>query len=146
MTAQVEKLLESLGWKLASLLIAVAIYLMVHTSIDTGASGPNALGDSRTQKHQLPITVMRAASDVHGFLVRPDSVEVTVSGRPEIMAQLQASDLQAFVDLVGVEQARELTKRIEIHLPPGVRLERAVPREVTVDRTEASSPASDNPR
>jgi YbbR domain-containing protein len=144
MTVELEKLLENLGWKLASLLIAIAIWLMVHTSIDTGASGPTALGESRSQKYHLPITVMRAASDIHAFLVRPDSVDVVVTGTPETLAQLQASDLQVFVDLVGVEQARELSKRIEIHLPPGVRLERMVPREVTVDRADASPQAPDN--
>jgi YbbR domain-containing protein len=122
-------------WKLTSLLIAVVIWISVNRVLDDGPPSPELgelPGQSRT--FVLPITAMTAAADPRGFLVRPNSVQVTLRGPAATIQQLQASDLQAFVNLVDVGEARDLSKRIIVHAPPGLTVVTVAPDQVSVDR------------
>ena len=126
---------QNLGWKLASLLIAIAIWASVHSTIDSGpGSGDNPLAGEEARTFVLPITVMTTATDSRGFFVRPNTVSVTLRGTTRALNDLQDSDIQAFVDLVDVREARELRKRILVRVPPGLTTLRYSPTEVTVER------------
>ena len=50
--------------------------------------------------------VVSAAGDVREFKVKPGAVEVTVSGRPDVMAVLTEKDVHASVDLTDLEAAQ----------------------------------------
>jgi YbbR domain-containing protein len=123
---------KDLGWKLFSLFLAVAIWLTVHQIYEEpkAAAGP-APGNTVTFGN-LPVLVVSAASDVRDFRVAPAIVAVKVSGSPEVMADLQASQIHAVVDLTDVQSARDLRRRVDVSTPPGVTLVRVDPPNVGV--------------
>jgi YbbR domain-containing protein len=123
---------KDFGWKLFSLFLAVAIWLTVHKIYEEPgtASGP-AAGDTVTFGN-LPVLVVSAASDVRDFRVAPATVAVKVSGSPEIMADLQASQIHAVVDLTDVQSARDLRRRVDVSTPSGVTLVSVDPPKVGV--------------
>ena len=123
---------NDLGWKLFSLFLAVAIWLTVHKIYEEpkAAAGMPA-GDTVTFGN-LPVLVVSAASDVRDFRVAPAIVAVKVSGSPEVMADLQASQIHAVVDLTDVQSARDLRRRVDVSTPPGVTLVRVDPPNVGV--------------
>ena len=113
---------KDLGWKLFSLLLAIAIWLTVQT----------IRSESTRAFANLPVLVVSAAGDVREFKVKPGVVEVTVSGRPDVMAVLTEKDVHASVDLTDLEAARDLRKRIDVSAPPGVTVVKIVPAFVDV--------------
>jgi len=125
--------IKDLGWKLFSVVLAVAIWLTVNKILgETGSSAEPAIGDKQTTYDDLPVLIVSAASDVRNFRVKPDAVTVTVSGAPNVMAVLQANQIRAVVDLTGIESAKKLRRRVDIALPPGVKLVSVNPSNVEV--------------
>ena len=110
----------------------MAIWLTVHKIYEEpgAASGP-AVGDTVTFGN-LPVLVVSAASDVRDFRVAPATVAVKVSGAPEVMADLQANQIHAVVDLTDVQSARDLRRRVDVSTPPGVTLVSVDPTKVGV--------------
>jgi YbbR domain-containing protein len=78
------------------------------------------------------VLVVSTASDVRDFRVVPDTVAVKVSGSPEVMADLQANQIRAVVDLTDIQSARDLRRRVDISMPPGVTLVSVDPPKVDV--------------
>jgi len=76
--------------------------------------------------------VVAAASDVRYYRVAPATVSVTVSGPPEVMAILQANQIRAVVDLTDIEAAKDLKRRVDVYVPPGIALVRVEPAKVGV--------------
>jgi YbbR domain-containing protein len=125
--------IKDLGWKLFSVVLAVAIWLTVNKILgETGGSTGPAIGDKETTYDDLPVLVVSAASDVRDFRVMPPAVTVTVSGAPNVMAVLQANQIRAVVDLTDIESAKKLRRRVDISLPPGVKLVSVNPSNVEV--------------
>lgn len=115
--------IRDLGWKLFSLVLAVAIWLTVNRILgETGGTAEPAIGDKQTTYDDLPILVVSSASDVRDFRVVPSTVTVSVSGTPNVMAVLQANQIRAVVDLTSIEAAKKLHRRVDISVPLGVRL------------------------
>ena len=117
---------EDFWLKLFSLALAVLIWLTVTFVSQRGVG---------TEEHiftGLPVTVLAAAEDVHNFKVNPGQVEVTVQGSPRTVQDLQSSDIRAIVDLTGVGAARELRKRVEVCVPPGVTFMHVRPEQVQI--------------
>jgi YbbR domain-containing protein len=124
---------KDFGWKLFSMALAIIIWATVRTVSYEAPKGVGPLGDWETQSFtNLPVLVMSAAAEVREFKIDPDTVNVTVSCRPEIMAVLQRKDIQAVIDLTEIEYARSLRKRVTVSAPPGVTLVRVQPSEVNV--------------
>jgi YbbR domain-containing protein len=123
---------KDFGWKLFSLFLALAIWLTVYKIYEEPktASGP-AVGDTVTFGN-LPVLIVSTASDVRDFRVAPDTVAVKVSGSPEVMADLQANQIRAVVDLTDIQSARDLRRRVDISMPPGVTLVSVDPPKVGV--------------
>ena len=123
---------KDFGWKLFSLFLAVAIWLTVHKIYEEpGAASGLAVGNTVTFGN-LPVLVVSAASDVRDFRVAPATVAVKVSGAPEVMADLQANQIHAVVDLTDVQSARDLRRRVDVSTPPGVTLVSVDPPKVGV--------------
>ena len=76
--------------------------------------------------------VVSAASDVRDFRVAPLTVEVKVSGSAEVMADLQADQIHAVVDLTDIGPERDLRRRVDVSTPPGVTLVSVDPPKVGV--------------
>jgi hypothetical protein len=118
--------IEDFLLKLFSLALAVVVWLIV-----TFASQKEPWTVPRVF-YNLPITVWSSAEDVRGFKVSPNEAIVTVQGDAKALQNLQSKDIRAMVDLSGVMAARDLRKRIEVLVPPGVTCMRVVPEEVQV--------------
>jgi YbbR domain-containing protein len=72
------------------------------------------------------------AEDARQVTVRPTVVQVTVRGDRQLLDDLSPKAIEAEIDLTGIESARLLQKKIEIHLPPRIVYTRIVPDEVEV--------------
>ncbi len=126
-------LTKDLGWKLFSLALAIAIWLVVRPIENEATSVANPL--SVHPEHtfsNLPVLIVSAAADVREFKVHPSAVTVTVSARPEILDELSDKEIRVLVDLSDIEAARNLRKRVEISTPPGVTFVRVIPPDVDV--------------
>jgi hypothetical protein len=130
-------LIKDSGWKLFSLVLAVAIWLTVHKILGESAPPPIVVPPlppspvAMTFTNQ-PVLIVSAAADVREFHVTPNVVTVTVSGQPEIMAALRESQVHALVDLTDIAAARDLHRRVDISMPTGVTLVNVEPAEVNV--------------
>src|ERR1035437_8977223 len=99
---------KDFSWKLFSLFLALAIWLTVHKIYEEPKTASGlAVGDTETFGN-LPVLVISTASDVRDFRVAPATVAVKVSGPPEIMADLQANQIHAMVNLTDIPSARDL--------------------------------------
>src|SRR5690349_9431836 len=127
--------IKDLGWKLFSLALAVVIWLVVQTirsdSPVATAGNPLSAWTTRTFTN-LPVLVVSAAADVREFKVNPNTVDVTVSGQPGIIAVLSEKEIHVTVDLTDIEAARNLRKRIDVSTPTGVTFVRVTPADVDV--------------
>jgi hypothetical protein len=125
--------IKNLGWKLFSVVLALAIWLTVNKIIgESGAFTAPAVGDKQTTYDDLPVLVVSTTADVRNFRVVPSAVTVSVSCAPKIMAVLQANQIRAVVDLTGIESAKKLRRPVDISLPPGVKLVSVNPDQVEV--------------
>lgn len=120
------------GWKITSVAMAAVLwfaadYAMRRTSAPTDFS----LRGRRTFKN-LPITVLTAANEPRHFVVQPSEVSLTLRGEEPLLESLRPTDLSVFVNLVGITEARELRKTIEVHLPSGVAISMLMPGDVLV--------------
>ena len=125
-------LTDDVGWKIFSVVLAVAIWLTVDRILkEPGASVMNSGGSTLTYGN-LPVLVVAAASDVHLYRVAPETVKVTVTGTPEAIAVLQANQIRATVDLTGIEAAHELKRSVDVAVPSGITVVSVEPAKVGV--------------
>ncbi len=125
-------LTDDVGWKIFSVLLAVAIWLTVSRILtEPGAAGTNSGGSTFTYDNR-PVYIVAAAADVHLYRVAPATVRVTVTGSPEAMAVLQANQVRATVNLTGMDSAKELKRTVDVSVPAGVTVVSVVPSKVGV--------------
>jgi len=120
------------GWKLFSLFLAAGIWLAVHKIIEEPKSPETADAGGPVTYGNLPVFIVAAAADVHLYRVIPSTVSVTVSGSPDAIAVLQANQIRATVDLTDIESAKDLKRRVDISVPPGIKLVGIDPPKVGV--------------
>jgi len=124
-------LVEDLGWKIFSLVLAGAIWFTVHRILLESVQPASASGGSTLTYGNLPVLLVATDKDVHQFRIAPEAVQVTVSGSPETIAVLQASQVHALVDLTGFD-AKELKHSVEVSVPPGVTVLSVEPAKVGI--------------
>jgi len=118
--------LTNLGWKLLSLALAVMIWLTVKgLSTDSGTQTERTFTD-------LPPQIVSGTTDVRTFRVNPDSVEVTVKGRPDLIKALTERDIRVFVDVSPAGPTRNFRQRVEVSTPTRITLVKVEPAEVEV--------------
>jgi len=126
-------LTKDVSWKLFSLVLAVGIWFTIYALSRDALTPARPLESWVTRTFtDVSVLVVSAAADVREFKVHPAVVQVTVSGRPEVMAALEEKEIRVTVDLTGIEAARDLKKRVDVSVPPGVTVVRVVPAEVGV--------------
>ncbi|MGA3283105.1 MAG: CdaR family protein [Verrucomicrobiota bacterium] len=124
--------IKDLGWKLFSVVLAVAIWLTVNKILGESGNFAEPLAGDMLTYDDLPVQVVSEASDVRNFHVMPATVAVTVSGPPAVMAVLQANQIRAVVDLTGIESGKEMRRHVDVSTPPGVTLMSVKPSNVDV--------------
>jgi len=125
-------LVEDIGWKIFSVILAVAIWLTVHRILLESALPSSTAGGSTLTYGNLPVLVVASASDVHLYRVAPESVKITVSGTPEAIAVLQANQIRATVDLTGIDAARDLKRSVDVAVPSGITVVSVEPAKVGI--------------
>lgn len=126
---------QDLWLKLFSFALAVLIWFTVDFATKTDDSHSVSLSlaprEQRTL-HELPVLVMCPADELRGFVVSPKVVEVTVEGEANLVQKLQEKEIHVIVDLGGINSAQELSKRLEVTTPPGVKAIRVSPEVVQI--------------
>lgn len=130
-------LVEDFGWKIFSVVLAVAIWLTVHKILLESVMPVVNTGGSTLTYGNQPVVIVATALDVHLYRVVPETVKVTVSGSPETIAVLQANQIRATVDLTGIESVnslnRALQKRsVDVSVPSGVTVISVEPAKVGI--------------
>ena len=125
-------LVEDFGWKIFSLVLAVAIWMTVHKILLESALPAENTGGSTLTYGNLPVLIVATAADVHLYRVAPESVKVTVTGSPEAIATLSANQIRATVDLTGIDSAKDLKRNVDIALPAGVTVVSVEPARVGI--------------
>jgi YbbR domain-containing protein len=128
-----DNITRDLGWKLVSLALAVAIWLTINR-VSQGPAKPAtplpAMG-MRTFTN-LPVLLMAAATDGREVSIAPDTVTITLSGPPAKLSAMTGEEIRVIVDLMGIEAARGLRKRVDVSVPPGMAFLSAEPPQVNV--------------
>ena len=111
---------KDFGWKLFSLILAVALWITVRRNIGDTPSPvlPFATVDTITFTN-LPVYAVSSSGDVRNAQIAPNAVNVQLSGRPETMAVLEEDKIHAVVNLTGVNTANRLSLPVEVSTPPG---------------------------
>ena len=132
-----ELLLHNFAWKLVSLVLAVLVWF----TLQSGVQRQLRPSDLRTFS-RLEITVMTTAGDERSFRVEPSTVAVTVNGDTCSMRNLRASDVQVFVNLTEILDAKVLRKKIQVYVPPGINVVEIDPPEVSVQSAPLANPGA----
>lgn len=124
--------IKDLGWKLFSLLLAAFIWLTVHKIIEEPRNSSSSALSSPVTYGNLPVLIVATAADMHLYRVAPNTVSVTVSGPPEVIAVLQANQIRVMVDLTDIDSAKDLKRHVDVSVPSGVTLVNVEPAKVGV--------------
>lgn len=137
--------LRDKAWKLFSLVLAVAIWLIVNR-IRGESPIPSAVA---TQKilplGNVPVRVVSASVDVHDFRVQPASVAIAVAGPPNLLSNLLPDQIHAFVDLTAIAAANPSRQRVNVSLPSGLALLGVNPSKVDVALAPPPGPTNQTP-
>lgn len=124
---------KDFGWKLFSLILAVAFWIAIWRNI--GETPATVIPFASVQTiiiTNLPVNVMSASADVHNAQITPGVVSVRLSGPSEIMAVLEENKIHAIVNLTGINSASDLHLPVEVSPPPGVAVDRIDPPRISV--------------
>lgn len=127
-----ELFIKDWGWKLFSLLLAVAIWFTVHRILQESTQSPGSGGASLVTYGNLAVAIVSAKADVREYHPSPATVTVTVSGSAEAIGRLQANQIHAFVDLAEVESAKNPKQHVEVSVPAGITVVSIKPENIGI--------------
>ncbi len=131
---------KDLGWKLFSLILAVALWITVRRSL---SEAPAAIGATPVSVipfasvdtvafTNLLVSAVSDDADVHNAQIVPKVVAVRLSGPSDVMAILEANKVHAVVNLTGIDAASGLLLPVDVSAPPGVAVDKIDPPKVGV--------------
>ena len=124
--------LKDWAWKLFSLFLAVAIWLTVHRILEPEETSLTGRTSTVTYEN-LAVHIVASAADVSLYRVTPAVVKVKVSGPPDVMDQLQESQVRAVVDVTSNMTSHAAgSGPVNIITPPNVTLMEVEPAVVLV--------------
>jgi YbbR domain-containing protein len=126
---------EDFWLKLFSFALAILMWFTISSAIQPGDSSTPLSFTSEAQRRtftSVPVVILSSGRLAGGCKILPQSVEVTVKGDPKILAGLKDEDIQAVVNLVGIEGGSDIVKRLKITSPATVSVLKADPEEVQV--------------
>jgi hypothetical protein len=127
-----EWLVRDAGWKIFSLLLAIAIWLTVNRILQESAL-PQASGAGSTLTvGSLPVDLVSTVIDVRDYRLLQNSVSVTVSGSADAIGRLQANQIHAIVNLNITNSVIADRQRVEVFVPPGITVDSISPDSIGV--------------
>ena len=132
---------DKFGWKVTSLVIALLIWMAIVSNNPDLRPVRNTVVSMLPLR--LPITVMKAPTDDRIYRVSPGTVEVILGGNAGLLEKMRESDVEVFVNLKDVMEARRLRKNVRVLPPSGVSLVRVTPDNVSVEVLPAGAPPED---
>jgi YbbR domain-containing protein len=125
---------EDIWLKLFSLVLAVLMWFTFSSALKQGnRSTPLGTGAQASRTFvNVPVVVQSSAPQTRSFRIQPETVELTVEGDASSVNHLQDGDIRVVVDLIGIEAARDLVKRVTVSQPAGIATVKVVPEQVTV--------------
>jgi YbbR domain-containing protein len=115
------------GWKLFSLLLAVIIWLTVHSILEPAAAA--LAGQNRKSTFERPVAIVSSSADMSLYRTAPSLVTVTVSGPSAVIDQLKSGQIRALVELTNSASG---TVSVSVLAPPEVTLIQIEPPLVIV--------------
>ena len=122
--------------KLFSFALASLVWIIVNIAIKKDISPGTTLSLTPTEQivlHELPIVVVSAAEDAHGYSINPKSADVTLQGDPASVRNVRREEVRVLVDLTQPTTTPESHRRLEVSAPAGVSRVRVEPEEVQVN-------------
>ena len=123
---------EDLGWKMFSLLLAVAIWLTAHRILLETTLPASASGGSTLIYRNLPVTIISAGTDVREYRLLQPTVSVTVTGSTDAIGKLQANQIHATVDLTDTSTVNREKQHVDVSVPPGITVVSVKPDSIGV--------------
>jgi hypothetical protein len=125
-------LVRDAGWKLFSLLLAIAIWLTVNRIVlETSMPVPSGVNGTLTIG-SLPVELVSSIVDVRDYRLLQNSVSVTVSGSADAIGRLQANQIHAIVNLNLTNSVITERQRVEVFVPPGITVDSISPESIGV--------------
>jgi hypothetical protein len=124
-------LVRDAGWKVFSLLLAVAIWLTVHRIV-LESTMPMPGGGSTLTYGSLPVDMVSTTADIRGYRLLQSTVSVTVSGSDDAIGRLQANQIHALVNLTNTNSVNTDRQRVEVFVPAGITVVRVSPESIGV--------------
>jgi len=128
-------ILKDFWLKLFSFALATLVWIIVNIAIKKDISPGSTLSLTPPEQvvlRDLPIVVLCAAQEDHGFEVNPKSAVVTVQGEPANVRNLRRQDVRVMVDLSDPTSPKAARRRLEVSTPPGVTRVKVDPEEVEI--------------
>jgi hypothetical protein len=128
-------ILNNFWWKVTALLLAVLAWYGFQPEELRPSFLPTSFQPYFT-RHLIahPVTISKPATDSREFKVIPSEVDITLSGKEDVLRALSAGEVRAEV---WTTEYKENTNRIRIHVsvPPGgnIALEKLSPDTVQVE-------------
>ena len=140
-----DAILQNFWLKLFSLVLATMIWFAIFGAQNNLRPDRLALGTVTRKFERVPITVMKSAADLRAFRVEPSVVDITVTGPLAKVQALTAQQVEVFINLTDMHDTVGLTKKILVHLPPGIVLRSVSPTEVSIASVAPLSTKSPQP-
>jgi YbbR-like protein len=121
-------LTKDFHWKAFSLLMAIGIWLTVNRPSGTAA----VQGANHVQQPYLNVPVAPLSNEANVRSARLFPQTVTVSGAADTMNRLKPNQIHAYINLAGFSSAENLSRDVEVALPPGTTVVDVDPPQVTV--------------
>lgn len=133
---------DNLSWKLLSVCLALLIWsgarLFMRQEVRPLGQG---LQTFETRDFtDLPIRLLTPASNLRGWTIHPSNVVVRVSAEATLLDRLTDLDPLVFVDAPPATLQSPTTRRVDVRVPPAVRLVSVIPERVEMRPIPPESP------
>jgi hypothetical protein len=132
-------ILHNFWWKLLSLVTAALLWLIINIVLQKNEQEMVAAREVETENRRpfygIPITVLASPSNTNRFSITPDLVSVNVGSKDsKALDDLQAHQVQAFVDVSDAEDEKQFRRPVQIHVPPDFVVVAMAPTNASVER------------
>ncbi len=134
-------ILDNFSWKLLSLGLAVLIWYGAHLFMREDIRPMvRPLQPYGTRDFPaLTVRILTPGKSPNPVRIQPPTIPVRVGGDLTLLERMTEQDPIAFVELPDAPLSVPVTNRVEIRLPPSLRLVSAIPEKVVISPSPAIS-------